>query len=163
PGRLELGVERRADAHARLEAGDGLPALPLGGLRRGAAAVRARPGVADAPAAPGPLRRLLLDLRVGAALRPGGAPLRAAVPPPALAPVDRLPRPPRRLHARARQRLLREQPAGDLRAAGVRGAQPAAVRGLRGALLGAYGLRRPRLGEAGGRRGGAPVLRLHRP
>ena len=32
-------------------------------------------------------------------------------------------------------------------------AQPDAVRGLRGALLGVHGLRRPRLGEAGGRTG----------
>ena len=49
------------------------------------------------------------------------------------------------------------------RAAGVRGPQPDAVRGLRGALLGVHGLRRPRLGQAGRRRGGAAVLRLHRP
>ena len=49
----------------------------------------------------------------------------------ALAPVDRFPRHPRRLHARARQRLLREQPAGDLCAAGVRHPEPAGVRGLR--------------------------------
>jgi hypothetical protein len=83
--------------------------------------------------------------------------------PPAVAPVDRLPRPARRLHARPRQRLLREQPAGDLRAAGVRGGKPAAVRGLRGALLGVHRLRRPRLVQADGRRGRAAVLRLHRP
>ena len=72
------------------------------------------------PAAAGELRRLLLDLPVEADLRPRVALLRAAVHPPALAPLDRLPRHPRRLHARPRQRLLREQPAGDLRAAGVR-------------------------------------------
>src|SRR5262249_59274034 len=130
---------------ARLEAGDRLPPVPLGGLRRGTAAVRARPGLADPPAAPGELRRLLLDLRVEAALRPGAALLRAAVHPPALPAVDRLPRPPRRLHARARQRLLREQPPGDLRAAGLRGREPNAVRGLRGTLLGVHGLRRSRL------------------
>ena len=152
-----------ADAHPRLEAGDRLHPAPLRGLRRGAAALPARPGLADAPAAAGELRRLLRHLPVEGDLRPRAALLRAAVHPPALAPVDRLPRPPRRLHARARQRLLREQPAGDLRAAGVRDPQPAAVRRLRGALLGVHGLRRPRLGEAGGGRGGAAVLRLHRP
>ena len=42
-------------------------------------------------------------------------------------------------------------------------AEPAAIRRLRGALLGVHGLRRPRLGEAGRGRGGAAVLRLHRP
>ena len=136
PGRLELGAERRPDAHARLAAGERLPAVPLGGLRRGAAAVRARPGLADLPAAPGELRRLLLDLRVEAALRPRAALLRAAVHPPALAPVDRLPRHPRRLHAGAWQRLLREQPPGDLRAAGIRDAQPDAVRRATGSTAG---------------------------
>ena len=105
-------------------------------------------GLADAPAAAGELRRLLRHLPVEGDLRPRAALLRAAVHPPALAPVDRFPRHPRRLHARARQRLLREQPAGDLRAAGVRHPQPAAVRGLRGALLGVHGLRRSRLGQA---------------
>ena len=95
------------------------------GLRRGAAALPARPRLADAPAAAGELRRLLRHLPVEGDLRPRAALLRAAVHPPALAPVDRLPRHPRRVHARARQRLLREQPAGDLRAAGVRDPQPA--------------------------------------
>ena len=40
-----------------------------------------------------------------------------ALHPPALAHLDRLPGHPGRLHARAGHRLLREQPAGDLRAA----------------------------------------------
>ena len=78
------------------------------------------------PLPAGELRRLLLHLPVEEDLRPRAALLRAAVHAPALAPVDRLPRHPRRLHARPRQRLLREQPAGDLRAAGVRDPQPAA-------------------------------------
>ena len=136
PGRLELGAERRRDAHARLAAGKRLPPVPLGGLRRGAAAVRAGPGLADVPAASGELRRLLRDVRVEATLRPRAALLRAAVHPPALAPVDRLPRPPRRLHARPRQRLLREQPAGDVRAAGVRDPQPDAIRAATGSTAG---------------------------
>ncbi len=66
------------------------------------------------PLPPGELRRILRDVPVEAALRPRAALLRATVHPPALSPVDRLPRHPRRLHARPRQRLLREQPAGDL-------------------------------------------------
>ena len=93
-------------------------------------------GLADAPAAAGELRRLLRHLPVEGDLRPRAALLRAAVHPPALAPLDRLPRPAGRLHARARQRLLREQPAGDLRAAGVRRPQPAAVRRATGSTAG---------------------------
>ena len=106
------------------------------GYDEGLLALPPRPGLADAPAAAGELRRLLRHLPVEADLRPRAALLRAAVHPPALAPVDRLPRHPRRLHARARQRLLREQPAGDLRAAGVRGPQPAAVRAATGSTAG---------------------------
>src|SRR5262249_26963930 len=106
--RLELGAEWRPDAHARLAAGERLHPAPLGGLRRGAAPVRAGPGLADTPAAPGELRRLLRDVPVEAALRPPGGLLRAAVHSPALAHVDRLPRHPRRLHARPRYRLLRK-------------------------------------------------------
>jgi hypothetical protein len=41
---------------------------------------------------------------------------------------------------RSPQRLLREQPAGDIRAAGVRRPEPVGVRGLRQALLGIHGL-----------------------
>ena len=144
----DWALQRRPDAHPRLEAGDRLPAAPLGGLRRGAAALPARPRLADSPTAAGELRRLLRHLPVEGDLRPRAALLRAAVHPPALAPVDRFPRHPRRVHARARQRLLREQPAGDLRAAGVRDPQPAGVRGLRRVLLGVHGLRRPGLGQA---------------
>ena len=94
------------------------------------------PRLADSPLAAGELRRLLRHLSVEGNLRPRAALLRAAVHPPALAPLDRFPRHSRRVHARARQRLLREQPPGDLRAAGVRDPEPARVRGLRRALLG---------------------------
>ena len=82
------------------------------------------------------------DLRARAAL------LRPAVHASALAPLDRLPRPPRRVHAGARQRLLREHPAGDLRASGVRDRQPARVRRLRRILLGHHRDRRPGLDRA---------------
>ena len=126
PGGLAVGAERRRGGLPRLAAGDRLHPAPLDRLRRGAAAVPARPRLADVPAAAGELRRLLLDLPVEGDLRPRAALLRAAVHAPALAPLDRLPRHPRRLHARARQRLLREQPPGDLRPSGVRAAQPAA-------------------------------------
>ena len=100
PGRLELGPRRRSDAHARLAAGDRVHPAPLRRLRRGTAALHARPGLADASAAAGELRRLLRDLPVEEDLRPRVALLRAALHPPALAPVDRLSRHPRRLHAR---------------------------------------------------------------
>ena len=122
----------------------------------------ARPRLADVPAAARELRRLLLDLPVEGDLRPRGPLLRAAVHAPALAPLDRLPRHPGRVHAGARQRLLREQPPGDVRPPGVRAAQPARVRRLRRALLGHHGDRRPRLGDAAGERHRAAVLRLPR-
>ena len=59
-----------ATRHARLEARDRLPPVPLGGLRRGAAALRARPRLADPPAARGELRRLAVHLPVEGDLRP---------------------------------------------------------------------------------------------
>ena len=115
---------------------------------------------------PTPCRRraiaLLRDVSVEDDLRPGAALLGPALHAPALAPVGRLPRHPRRVHAGARQRLFREQPSGDLRPAGVRGPQPAGLRGVWPALLGVHGLRRPRPGAAHGRRGRARVLRLRR-
>ena len=86
----------------------------------------------------------------------------AAVHPPALASVDRLSRHPRRVHARARQRLLREQPPGHLRPPGVRAAQSAPVRRLWRTLLGDNGDRRPRLRDAPRERHRATVLRLLR-
>ena len=101
------------------------------------------------PAAGRELRRLLLDLPVEADLRARGPLLRAAVHAPALAPLDRFPRHPGRVHARARKRLLREQPPGDLRPPGVCAAQPARVRRLRRALLGHHGERWPGLGRRG--------------
>ena len=52
-------------------------------------------------------------------LRPGVHQLRAALHPPVLAHLDRLPRHPRRLHARKGRRLLRELAARHLRAARV--------------------------------------------
>ena len=64
PRGLALGAERRGDRHARLDAGGRLPALPLAGLRRGPAALRARPRVADLPAPRGELLRLGLHLPV---------------------------------------------------------------------------------------------------
>ena len=51
---------------------------------------------------------------------PGAPQLRAAVRPPVLARLDRLPRHPGRLHARARHRLLREQPPRRSRSAPTR-------------------------------------------
>src|ERR1700754_2420077 len=82
---------------------------------------------ANPPAAAGELRRLLRHLRVEGNLRPRVALLRAAIHASALAPVGRFPWDPRCLHAPARHRLLREQSAGDLCAAGVRHPEPAGV------------------------------------
>ena len=61
----------------------------------------------------------IAQLQVGDVLRPGVHQLRAALHPSVLAHLDRLPRHPRRLHAREGRRLLREFAAGDLRAARV--------------------------------------------
>ena len=55
------------------------------------------------------------DQHLGHVPRPGAPELRAAVRPPVLARLDRLPRHPGRLHARPRHRLLREHPARDAR------------------------------------------------
>src|SRR6516225_472556 len=46
PGRLGLGEERRSYPYPRLAAGNRLHPAPLPGLRRGAAPLRARPGLA---------------------------------------------------------------------------------------------------------------------
>ena len=100
PGRLELGPRRRPDAHARLAAGDRLHPTPLrrattkGCCSTSSASARRRTRCRRR------VTRLLRDLPVEEDLRPRVALLRAAVHPPALAPVDRLPRHPRRLHAR---------------------------------------------------------------
>ena len=114
PRRLAVGAERRPGGHARLDAGARLPAVPLGGLQRGAPPVRPGPRLADAPAAGGELRGVDADLPLEEALRPRVPVRRSALHPPALARLDRLSRHPGRLHARARHRLLREQPPRHL-------------------------------------------------
>jgi hypothetical protein len=58
-----------------------------------------RSRLAHAPAAAGELSRLLRDVSVEGDLRPRAALLGAALHAPALAPVDRLPRDRRRVHA----------------------------------------------------------------
>jgi hypothetical protein len=60
------------------------------------------------------------------------------------------------------QRLLREQPACDVRAAGVCDPQSREFHRLRRTLLGIHGMRRARLGEACGQRRRTRVFRLHR-
>ena len=69
--------------------------------------------------------------------------LRAALRPPVLARLGRFPRHPGRVHARARARLLREQPPRHARAARLRDRQPRRVAGLRRRRLGPHRLRRP--------------------
>ena len=61
---LAMGTGWRPDAHARLEARDGLSAAPLRRLRRGPPALSARPRFSDVSAAAGELRRLLRHLSV---------------------------------------------------------------------------------------------------
>ena len=70
--------------------------------------------------------------------------LRAAVRPPVLARLDRLPRHPGRLDGGQGARLLRELAAGHARAAGVRDREPRRLEGLRAGRLGPHRLRRPR-------------------
>ena len=72
------------------KAGAGFLELRLGGIQRGDAALRPRPGLAHAPAARGELRGVDRDLSVGEPVR-HRFPLRgAAVHPPTLARLDRL-------------------------------------------------------------------------
>ena len=146
PRRLALGAERRRHGHARLEAGERLPAVSLGGLRRGAAALRARPRLADVPAARGELRRLDLHLRVEERLRPrvcstpgrssrtssrtsGSISAASRTPSCATAGIDYF-------ENSRRATYVQQQYA-------IR--NPLRVRGLRRALLGDHGQRRPGL------------------
>ena len=107
---------------AGLEARVRIPPLRMGRLQRGDRAVRARTRLADSPARGRLLPRMDRDIPVGEPVRlrspVRGAALRASV----LACVDRFSRPPGSLHAREALRLLREQPARDLRPARVRAA-----------------------------------------
>src|SRR3954466_14257602 len=103
-----MGAERRRGAFPWLAAGEWLHSPSLDRLRRRAAALPARPRFADVSPADRKLCRLLFDLPVEGELWPRAALLGAALYPPALAPLDRLPRHPGRVHARARQRLLSE-------------------------------------------------------
>ena len=93
--------------------------------------------------------------------RPDARGLRAAVRPPVLARLDRLPRHPRRLDGGEGARLLRELAPGDAGAARVRDREPAAAGGLRAGRLGPHRLRRPRR-EGDGRRPRGRVLGLRR-
>ena len=131
-------------------------------VRRGFTALHPRTRFADAPAAAGKLSCLLRDLPVEEDLRLRIALLRAALYASALTYVDRLSRYSRRIHACARQRLLPEHQACDVRAAGIRDPQSHELRRLRRTLLGIHGMRRPRLDETDGERHRTRVLRLCR-
>ena len=160
--RLELGSRWRSHTDAWMAAGERIYPAPLARLRRRFAAIHPRARFADISVAARELSRLLRNLSVEEDLRSRIALLGPAVYASTLAHVDRLSRHSRRVHARARQRLLRKQPAGDLRAAGIRDPQSDEFRRLRRTLLGIHGLRRTRLGQASGQRRRTRVLRLCR-
>ena len=115
------------------------------GYDEGLAALHPRPWLADPPVAPAELCRLHRNLRMEENLRPRAALFRSAFYPSAVAHVGGLSRHPRRLHAAPRQRLFREQPAGNVRAAGVCDPKPDEVCRLRAILLGVHRVRRARL------------------
>ena len=144
--RLALGAAARA---ARSAIGwtpeSGLPRLRLARLQRGDARLPARARLAD----PSGRRRGLgrsgraPTTRLGHGPRAGAPRLRAAVRAPVLARLDRLPRHPGRLHARARHRLLRElagAPRYAQRAYAI--ANPRRLARLRRRRLGPHRLRR---------------------
>jgi hypothetical protein len=140
----------------------GLPRVSLGGLRRSAPALRSRARLADARHPAALLRRVVPHLRMEGDLRHRPPLRRTALHPSALAHLDRFPRHPRRLHARPRLRLLREQPPGDARPAAVRDPKSARIPARRRAVLGGERERRAGPGAQEDRRSRAPILRLHR-
>src|SRR5450432_300963 len=108
-----------------MEARVRLSELWLGRLQRGPDPLRARPGIAHPSTDESELRSLDGDLSMGKRLwlrlSLRGAALYSSV----FARLDRLSRNPGYLHARKGLRLLREQPARNLRSARVRDSQPA--------------------------------------
>src|SRR5450759_3525423 len=142
-----------------MEAGARLLEVSVGGLQRGDPPLRPGPWIADTPAAGGELSGVDADIPLEAALRHGVPVCGAALHSPAVARLDRLPRRPGRVHAKPRDRLLREQPPRHVRAAAVRDPEPEGFRWLRRVLLGAYGERRARPGPPPHRRCRAPLLR----
>ena len=144
-GRRALPAHRMAVAAGAAAAGvDGLVSgarlhrARLDRLRRGDAGLHPRPGLAHASGRTRGVGGLDADLRrqLGHLPGPGIPELRAALRAPVQPRLDRLPRHPRRLHARARHRLLRELAARDLRPALVRDREPDGLAGLRAGDLG---------------------------
>src|SRR5687768_16181557 len=133
-----MGAKRGAYRLTWVEAGDWLRETPLGGIQRSADAVRARPRLADARTVAAGLRRLDVDISVEEVVRLRIPVRRAAVHAPALSCLDRLPRHPGRVHARARERLLREQPPRHVCPAAIRAPQSEEVQGLRRERVGHY-------------------------
>ena len=126
-GRLALDAARRRRRDAGLEARMRLPALRLGRLQRGAAAVRAGPGLADPSADPAEFSGLDHDLPVGESVRLRLPLRRAAVHPPVLACLDRFSRHPRRPScARRTATISRTAAARPMSSANTRSATRAA-------------------------------------
>src|SRR5688572_5717472 len=98
-----MGAKRSSDRFTWVEAEDRLLGGTLAGIQRGADSLRARPWLADAPAAQEELLGLDVDISVEKAVRARISSRRPAVHASALPPVDRLPRHPGCFHA----------PAGD--------------------------------------------------
>src|SRR5919108_113707 len=136
PRGLALGAQKAAGRVDGLASRAGVHPERLDRLQRGDAPVRPRARIPDLPGRRGGLERLDQSVPLGLVLRPRARELRPALRPSVLAHLDRLPRDPRRVHARARYRLLRELAAGDAVAAGVRHAQSERVARLRAEPLG---------------------------
>ena len=140
---------------------DGLPALRLARLQRGDAAPHPGARLADASGrARRRGRRGRSGYRWGDVPRPGAPRLRAAVRPPVLARLDRFPRHPGRLHARARASTTsRTRAARRSRSAPTRSRTPAASRGYGARLWGLTACDGPVDGDA--RRSTAATREFH--
>ncbi len=138
PRRMAVDAGARAADLDGLDAEAGLHPIRLAGLQRRHADLRARARLADAGDRHGRMDRLDEELRarVGHVPAAGIPRLRAVVRSSVFARLDRFPRHPGRVHARARLRLFREQPPRDLRAARLRDRQPDGLEALRRKRLG---------------------------
>ncbi len=163
PRRLAVGADARAGDQPRLVAGRRLPRIRLARLQRGDAGLPARARFPDVSGRQRGLGTMDEHLRPKLAhgVRPGAPGLRAAVRPPVLPRVDRFPQDPGCVHAPARHRLFREQPARDLRPAGLCDRQSARLQGLRRDDVGHHGERRSRRHRDRGHAAAARVFRAY--
>ena len=146
--RLAVGAERWAHGFARMEAGERFLKYRWEGYSEALLLYVLGLGLADAPAARGELRGVDEDLPLEEALRHRVPLCRARSSSISSRTSGSTFAASRTSSCAAGDRLLREQPPRDLRAAAVRDPQPASVQGLQRELLGDHRERRPWSGDA---------------